>query len=113
MNRILTILIIIFFIKFLFISCTYDNPITPCLDNIFPDDKWKPYRGESLTGQCYWYINHSVWRGDDYFENGGTCVDMISIPQKCDGTFLCFSFSDPILDTFWRETNRLGIVAYK
>ena len=109
----LTTLAIIVIINFLFFSCSDENPIYPCLDNILNGGYWKLYNGEKLEGQCYDYINHSVWRGDDYFEYANSCIDMISIPQKCDGSPLTSSFSDPILDTFWRETVRIGIIAYK
>jgi len=89
-------------------GCTYESPVTSCL-KLKGDLRF--YKGQKLEG-CYAYIALYKWREEDYFLGDGTCIDMISIPYRCDGTLLCSSFSDPILQTFFQEAVYVEIVAF-
>ncbi len=112
MNKLHSHLALILIVISVPFSCTYDYPLADCSKEALDKGDWIPYRGQKLPEHCHWLLFESEWRGEYYYESSGTCVDMISIPVRCDGNPLCLSFSDPVLDTFWRETSESKLIGY-
>src|SRR5688572_30573255 len=110
--HVLLIIFICLIISFL-CSCTYDKAFPDCTEHAIEGGNWERYHGEKLPPDCFWILLKTEWRAETYFDLSGSCVDMVSIPSRCDGTPLCFSFSDPILDTFRMEATEWEIIGIR
>ena len=113
MNKILTILMFILTINLLFISCTYDNPSTRCIEQALQRYDMRRYNGHSITG-CELFLIMYEWKNEYYFDDYSHCIDKyFPNPTNCDGSKLSASFSDPIYDQFIQEAIELRIIGVR
>lgn len=106
-----------FAITLLGLSCNKESESTQpsCVDQFIESRQLTKYTGQDL-GFAIYYSRYE-FNGKEYYVAGSSLVNMASMPEDCDGNYLCLTqngldFDCEELQDFYRDAVNKGIIGF-
>jgi hypothetical protein len=79
-----------------------------CIESVLEEHHMIPYTGEDLG--CKFFITLFEFNGEQYFQLGNHCADMVTYPFDCKGNQICAEGATALCSEFYRSATYMDIV---